>query len=103
MPEPEIDEALLVLERLGSRSALQSADIILGDAASVTAAVRWIDATFAAYPGCVVAGACHQHGAWALLATRTESRMLVRAGRTRLSWRSIVAVARMVYEELMRP
>jgi hypothetical protein len=64
MPEPEIDEALLILERLGSRSALQSADIILGDTASVTAAARWIDATFAADPGCVVAGAYHRHGTW---------------------------------------
>ena len=103
MPEPEIDEALLILARSGSRSRLQSADIILGDAASVAAAVRWIDATFTAYPGCAVAGACHHQGIWALFATRTESRMLVCADRTRLRWRSIVTVARTVYDELMRP
>jgi hypothetical protein len=106
MSEPifdDADDALLVLEQPGSRSALQSADIILGAAASITAGVRWIGTTFDAYPGCVVAGACHEQGAWALFATRTELRTLVRAGRARLSWQSITALARLVHREEVQP
>ncbi len=102
LDEGSTDDALLVLERLGSRSTLQSADIILGHATSITGAVRWIDTTFETYPGCAVAGACHARGMWALFATRTELQVLVRAGEAGLSWRSIAAMARMVHEELVR-
>jgi hypothetical protein len=103
MPEQRFDDALLVVARRGSRSALQSADIIIGVATSVTAATRWIGATFDAYPGCVVAGAWHEHGAWALLAARTGSRTLVRAGAAGLSWRSVTALAHLVHDEAVRP
>lgn len=103
MSEQRFDDGLLVVARRGSRSALQSADIIIGVAASSTAAVRWISATFDAYPGCVVVGAWHEHGAWALFATRTGLRTLVRAGGAGLSWRSVTALAHLVHDEAVRP
>jgi hypothetical protein len=104
MSEPLFDDdALLVLEQPGSWSALQSADIVLGTATGITAAVRWIRTTFDTCPGCVVVGAYDVHGEWALLATSTESRTLVRAGRAGLSWRTITALAHLVYNEEVRP
>lgn len=97
------NDALLVVEQPGSWSALQSADVILGTATSITAAARWIRTTFHIYPGCVVVGAYHEHGRWALLATRSELRTLVRAGHAGLSWWAITALAHLVHDEEVRP
>jgi hypothetical protein len=102
MSDQLTDDAVLVLARLGSRSALQSADIILGDAPAMTDGLRWIAATFHTYPGCVVVGVCHDKGAWALFSTRTELRLLAHAGTRGLSWRSVTAMAHLVHDEAVR-
>ena len=88
-------DALLAREGLDSRSALQCADIIVGDAASMATAVRWIETTFRAYPGCAVVAACHEHGRWAIFATRN--------GRISLSWQSVGLMAHAMYDELVKP
>jgi hypothetical protein len=97
--EPTAGEAFLVVERAGSRSTLQSADIILGEAESRVAAARWVAATFARYPGCVVAGVRHRHGAWGVLSTRDDVRLVVRAGMGQLRLRSVAALAQALHGE----
>lgn len=103
MPEPGFDDALLVVEQAGTRSTLQSADIILGTAGNIAAAVHWIGTTFDRFPGCVVAGAWCEGGRWALFATRAELWTLIDASRTGLSWQSIRSLAYLVHHMAVRP
>ena len=88
-------DALLARDGLDSRSAQQCADIIVGEAVSMPAAVRWIEATFRAYPGCALVAVRDERGQWAMFATRT--------GRTTLSWQSVELMAHAMYDELVKP
>jgi len=88
-------DALIARDGLDSRSALQCADIIFGDAVTMAAAMRWIETTFRAYPGCAMVVVRHEHGRWAMFATRT--------GRVGLSRPSVVRMARTMYDEMVKP
>jgi hypothetical protein len=65
-----MSDGILAVPGKATRAAVQSADILLGEAPSVTLALAWIAEVFARYPGCLVAAVRHDGGAWCAIAAR---------------------------------
>lgn len=98
------DQLVVAVDGESARATSQSADIILCEVATHTAAAWWITSIFVRYPGCLVAAARHDHGHWCELAAREQAPELVRPRfGERLSRQAVEDVARGRYERLVAP
>ncbi|WP_158885529.1 hypothetical protein [Amycolatopsis anabasis] len=96
------DETRVAVDGTGARSAVQCADVVLGEVRTRAEGGRWLDAVFTRYPGCLVAAARHRRGRWCLLAVRDGAPVLVTPGaRGRLFRHTVAALARGVHDGLV--